>query len=139
MIDSTTASSAAAPTTAAVKTYVDAQAEAAAGDILTGTQSTTDTTHALTNAATTTALNGKEDTSNKTQTIDSNSTSTQYPSAEAVYNAIDNATGGLTIPAQNTNVCTAQHPCALVDVAGTLHWYTMAQDGYNGGELGDAQ
>ncbi len=59
--------------------------------------------------------------------------------SDAVYNAIQNSTGGLTIPAQNTNVCTAQHPCALVDVAGTLHWYTMAQDGYAGGELGDAQ
>ena len=58
----------------------------------------------------------------------------------AVYDAIQDATGGLTIPEQNPLVCTAAHPCALVNEAGTLHWYTMAQDGgYAGGELGDAQ
>ena len=57
----------------------------------------------------------------------------------AVYDAIQDATGGLTIPEQNPLVCTAAHPCALVNEAGTLHWYTMAQDGgYAGGELGDA-
>ena len=90
VIDATTASSASAPTTAAVKAYVDAQAESAAGDILTGTQSTTDTTHALTNAATTTALNGKEDASNKVTSMDSQSTDAQYPSAKAVYDALHN-------------------------------------------------
>ena len=90
VIDGTTASSTAAPTTAAVKTYVDTQAASAAGDILTGTQSTTDTTHALTNAATTTALNGKEDASNKVTSMDSQSTDAQYPSAKAVYDALHN-------------------------------------------------
>lgn len=44
------------PTAGAVKTYVDSTTSG----ILTGTQSTTDTTHALTNAATTTALNDKQ-------------------------------------------------------------------------------
>lgn len=88
---------------------------------------------------TTINIDGVEVTSNRTQTIDSNSTSTQYPSAAAVYDAIQDSTGGLTIPAQNANVCTAQHPCALVNEAGTLHWYTMAQaGGYAGGEPGDA-
>ena len=48
------------PTAATVKTYVDSKASSAASNILTGTQSTTDTTHALTNAATTTALNDKQ-------------------------------------------------------------------------------
>lgn len=50
------------PTANAVKTYVDSQASSVATNILNGTQSTTDTTHALTNAATTTALNGKQAT-----------------------------------------------------------------------------
>ena len=104
------------------------------------------TTGAISNGATTlvtggtvyTALADKEDASNKVTSMNAQSTDTQYPSAKAVYDAIQNSTGGLTIPAQSTSVCTAQHPCALVDVAGALHWYTMAQDGYEGGACGDA-
>ena len=86
-----------------------------------------------------TALGDKEDVSNKVTSMDSQSTDAQYPSAKAVYDAIDAATGGNVIPEQDSSICTAQHPCALVNVAGALHWYTMAQDGYAGGELGDAQ
>ena len=54
-----------------------------------------------------------------------------------VYDAIESATGGNTIPAQDSSVCTAEHPCALVDEAGALNWRTMAQSGYNGGVCGN--
>lgn len=48
------------PTAGAVKTYVDNKATSAASNILASTQDDTDTGHALTNAATTTALAGKQ-------------------------------------------------------------------------------
>ncbi|MBO4700918.1 MAG: hypothetical protein J5620_04190 [Alphaproteobacteria bacterium] len=86
-----------------------------------------------------TGLAAKEDVSNKTQTVDSNSTSTEYPSAAAVYSAIDNATGGNTIPEMNTNICGNANyaPCALVAESDGLHWRTIATATHQGGVLGD--
>lgn len=42
-------------------------------------------------------INAKEKTSNKTTTISSSSTDTQYPSAKAVYTALQNANSGATV------------------------------------------
>lgn len=42
-------------------------------------------------------INAKEKTSNKTTTISSSSTDTQYPSAKAVYTALQNAGSGATV------------------------------------------
>lgn len=67
----------------AVKKYVDDHAG--------GTPSFASITGQPTdNANLATALNAKEDTTNKTQTIDENSTSTEYPSAAAVWDLIQN-------------------------------------------------
>jgi len=63
----------------------------------------------------------------------------ELPTTYAVQQYVQNITNGNVIPEQDPTVCTAQHPCALVNEAGTLHWYTMAQSNYAGGELGDAQ
>lgn len=65
----------------AVKDYVDSHAG--------GTPSfATITGQPTDNANLATALNAKEDVANKTQTIDENSTSTEYPSAAAVWDII---------------------------------------------------
>lgn len=42
-------------------------------------------------------INAKEKTSNKTTTISSSSTNTQYPSAKAVYTALQNASSSATV------------------------------------------
>ena len=65
------------------------------------------------------------------------SDSTQLPSTYAVKQYVADQTGGAAIPAMDTSVCTASHPCALVNVNGVNHWYTMAQSGYDGGQCGD--
>ena len=72
------------------------------------------------------------------------STSTKLTREQDVYGAIQAATGGTTIPAQNPSVCTASTPCALVaeynstNSAMELHWRTMATASDNGGACGDA-
>ena len=40
-------------------------------------------------------ISGKENTANKVTSVSSSSTNTQYPSALAVYNAIQTAIGGV--------------------------------------------
>ena len=87
------------------------------------------------------AVTNAEVTTNKvnsTTGLSASSTDTQYPSAKTVYDAIQNATGGATIPAQDSSVCTATTPCALVDEAGNLNWRTMATATHNGGTCGNA-
>lgn len=58
----------------------------------------------------------------------------------AVYDAIQNATGGNTIPEKNPAICdaTGYAPCALVAESNGLHWYTIATADHAGGVLGDA-
>ena len=69
------------PSQKAVKDYVDAHS--------TGSPSFANITGQPTdNAALASALGDKEDVANKTQTIDGNSTSTEYPSAKAVWDLI---------------------------------------------------
>lgn len=69
------------PSQKAVKDYVDSHAG--------GTPSfATITGQPTDNANLAAALGDKEDKSNKTQTIDENSTSTEYPSAAAVWDLI---------------------------------------------------
>ena len=63
---------------------------------------------------------------------------TGLTTGKAVYEYVNSVTGGNEIPAQNPLVCTAAHPCALVDEAGTLNWRTMAQANYDGGVCGNA-
>lgn len=60
-----------------------------------------------------------------TSSIASNATGLAL--ASDVYNAL----GGNQIPAQDPTVCTAAHPCALVNEAGALNWRTMAQANYD--------
>ena len=78
-----------------------------------------------------TGLAAKEDVSNKvdsTTGLSASSTDTQYPSAKAVYDAIDNATGGNTIP-EMPNTCTAAAPCVLTNSTsdGSLVWVPIQQ------------
>lgn len=61
----------------------------------------------LTNDAgyiTSSAISGLESTTNKTTTIDETSTDDQYPSAKAVYDAIEAGGGGGGIPSAATNI-----------------------------------
>lgn len=67
----------------AVKDYVDAHSTGSPSFASITGQPTDNTNLA-------TALNAKEDTTNKTQSIDGNSTTTQYPSAKAVWDLIQN-------------------------------------------------
>lgn len=67
----------------AVKDYVDAHSTGSPS-FASITGQPTDNTN-LANA-----LAAKEDTTNKTQSIDGNSTTTQYPSAKAVWDLIQN-------------------------------------------------
>lgn len=54
------------------------------------------------------------------------STGTSVPTTSAVYNAIQNATGGNTIPEKSSTVCSASTPCALVAEGSLLNWRVMA-------------
>ena len=71
------------------------------------------------------------------------STGTSVPTTTAVYNAIQTATGGNTIPGQNPAVCNNatynNAPCALVAESDGLHWRTMATADHPGGVDGNAQ
>jgi len=69
------------PSQKAVKDYVDAHSTGSPSFASITGQPTDNTNLAS-------ALNAKEDTTNKTQTIDGNSTTTQYPSAKAVWDLI---------------------------------------------------
>ena len=71
------------PSQKAVKDYVDAHSTGSPS-FASITGQPTDNTN-LANA-----LAAKEDTTNKTQSIDGNSTTTQYPSAKAVWDLIQN-------------------------------------------------
>lgn len=78
------------------------------------------------------AITGLEETANKvdsTTGLSASSTDTEYPSAKTVYDAIQDATGGNTIPEQDANLCDATHPCALINENGTLSWQRIAQAG----------
>ena len=70
-----------------------------------------------------------EVTGNKIQTITSTSTSTEYPSAAAVYNYV-NGLSGSSIP--NGSNCSAEAPCALVATGtNTFAWVPMSQPSNN--------
>lgn len=79
---------------------------------------------------TTFSITGLEETANKvdsTTGLSASSTDTEYPSAKTVYDAIQDATGGNTIPEQDSTLCDATHPCALINENGTLTWQRIAQ------------
>ncbi len=84
------------------------------------------------------SVKNAEVTTNKVTSMSGSSTDTQYPSAKAVYDAIQTATGGLTIPGKNASVCNDTTPCALVAETDGLHWRTMATANNAGGVCGDA-
>lgn len=151
VIDSTTASSASAPTTAAVKTYVDSQATSAASGILTQSVTDGDTTHApsgdAVNDFVTSAISTQATTDANTYQVKSTgasiggangtwtavdasvtSTGTSVPTTTAVYNAIQAATNGNVIPAM-PDTCTASAPCVLTNstVDGSLTWVPIQQ------------
>ena len=151
VIDNTTASSASAPTTAAVKTYVDSQATSAASGILVQSVTNNDTTHAPSGDAVydfvTDAISTQASTDAGTYQVKSTAASiggtggtwtpvdtsvtssgTSVPTTAAVYNAIQNATNGNVIPAM-PNTCTAAAPCVLTNstVDGSLTWVPIQQ------------
>lgn len=86
----------------------------------------------LTNDAgyiTSSAISGLESTTNKTTTIDETSTDDQYPSAKAVYDAIEAGGGGGGIPIGTVTNITA----TAADEGGTVSWTDPSDvviDGY---------
>lgn len=86
----------------------------------------------LTNDAgyiTSSAISGLESTTNKTTTIDETSTDDQYPSAKAVYDAIEASGGGGGIPIGTVTNITA----IAADEGGTVSWTDPSDvviDGY---------
>ena len=64
--------------------------------------------------------------------------STHLITSGAVYDAIQDATGGTVIPTMDTSICDSTHPCALVNDSTGLHWRTMATaTDTTGGACGD--
>ena len=59
------------------------------------------------------------------------SSGTSVPTTAAVYNAIQSATGGNSIPTMDTSICNASHPCVLTNdtSTGNLVWERIAQVG----------
>ena len=71
-------------------------------------------------------ISGKEDTSNKTQTVNSNSTTTQYPSAKAVNDAIE----AIDVTSSLTNYVQKSSTNGLIKNNGTIdtNTYLTSQD-----------
>lgn len=69
------------------------------------------------NFAINSAMGGKEDNANKVTSLSSSSTDTQYPSAKAVYDAINNDNGSITSSQiiNNDNFCDYKTLVPLVD------------------------
>ena len=67
----------------------------------------------------------KEDKANKTNTINGQSTTTQYPSAAAVYNAIENVAA--QIPAMPDACQGTDNVCVLTSEDGAVYWSVLAK------------
>lgn len=124
------------PSTKGVADYVTAQlndsSNVGEGNFTVSINGTAQTFNANQANNTTLTISGLEVTSNKAAAINSTNSadSTAYPSTKAVYDAIQDATGGNEIP-EMANGCDSTHPCVLTNdtTDGSLVWVPIAQVG----------